>query len=140
MRGNLSRFSISAIVIAAVLCLSPFAHAKVEWDIVKNIPLQDNPLDLTLSRDGANTYILCEKSIVIYSAQDQRITDVIPVEAGFTRIALSPDGQYIYLTDPGNKMVSVIQLSEVFDMKIGKSPVIGNPDAPVSIFAFFDFQ
>ncbi len=140
MRGNLSRFSITAIVIAVFLCCSPFAHAKVEWDIVENIPLQDKPLALTMSRDGTTTYILCEKSIVIFSAQDQKITDTIPITGGFTGIAMSPSGQHLFLTDAKSNRMTIMQLSETFEMKIGRSPVIGNPDAPVSIFAFFDFQ
>ncbi len=140
MRENLWRFSISAIVIAVVLCISPYAQAKVEWDIVHNIQLEDTPVDIAMSRDGATTYILCEKTIVIYSGREQRVTETLNVEGGFTQLALSPDEQFLFLTDPGNKRVSIVQLSEVFQLEIGKSPVIGKADAPINIFVFFDFQ
>ena len=53
MRGNLLRFSTSAVVIAVLLCFSPCAHAKMELDIVQNVQLEDTPVDMIISRDGA---------------------------------------------------------------------------------------
>ncbi len=140
MRENLWRFSIPAIVIAVVLCFSPGAFAKVEWGVVLNISLEDTPVDTAMSRDGATMYILCEKSIAIYSTGEQRVTETLPMTERFTRIALSPDEQFFFLTNPENKRVSVMHMTEVFDLEIGDSPVIGKADAPVNIFVFFDFQ
>ncbi len=140
MRENLWRFSIAAICIAAVLCFSPCAHAKVEWGVVLDIPLEDTPLDIAMSRDGATAYILCEQSIVIYSTREQQVTDTLQVTDGFSQLVLSPDEQFLFLTNPAKKQVSIVQLSEVFQLEIGNSPVIGKADAPINIFVFFDFQ
>jgi len=126
--------------IAVVLCFSVNALADVEWNTLNDVDLQETPLDIAVSRDGMTAFILCEKSIKLYSIREGKVTDTIPITASFSQIALSPDGQTLLLTDPKNKQLSVIRVTPVYDIKIGQSPVIGKADAPVSIFAFMDYQ
>ncbi len=126
--------------IAVVLCFSANALADVEWNTLNDVDLQETPLDIAVSRDGMTAFILCEKSIKLYSIREGKVTDTIPITASFSQIALSPDGQTLLLTDPKNKQLSVIRVTPVYDIKIGQSPVIGKADAPVSIFAFMDYQ
>jgi DNA-binding beta-propeller fold protein YncE len=122
------------------LCFSANALADVEWNTLNDVDLQETPLDIAVSRDGMTAFILCEKSIKLYSIREGKVTDTIPITASFSQIALSPDGQTLLLTDPKNKQLSVIRVTPVYDIKIGQSPVIGKADAPVSIFAFMDYQ
>jgi DNA-binding beta-propeller fold protein YncE len=123
-----------------VLGFSGGVHAKIEWNISDNISLEDKPLDMAISKDGLTTYILCEDKVLLYSTQENKVTDTIPVTEPFTRIALSPDGERLFLTNPDKKEITVIQVMPIYDIEIGQSPVIGRPDAPVSIVAFLDFQ
>ena len=71
---------------------------------------------------------------------EKKITDTIPVSGKYTRISLSPDGSRLFLTDAAKKELSIIEITQIYDIAIGASPVIGKADAPVSIVAFLDFQ
>ncbi len=130
---------IFLMALSAVLVFSN-AYAKVEWDIIKDISLEDKPLDVAVSKDGATAFILCSKNILLYSVQKNRVSDTIPVSGNYSQIALSPDGEKLFLTDTSKKKMSIVQISHVYNINIGQSPVIGSADAKVNIFAFIDFQ
>jgi len=140
MRKHLYNRATLCVAFAMVLCFSTLALAGVEWNTLNDVDLQETPLDIAVSRDGMTAFILCEKSIKLYSIREGKVTDTIPITASFSQIALSPDGQTLLLTDTKNKQLSVIRVTPVYDMKIGQSPVMGKADAPVSIFAFMDYQ
>jgi DNA-binding beta-propeller fold protein YncE len=132
---------ISLLIAATfVVCLSTSALAEIEWSIVDRIALEDSPLDIAISRDGETVYILCEKNILIYSPRQNKVTDTIPLTGKFSQIALAPEEGLLLLTDAKEKQVSIIQISQVYDIEIGQSPIIGKADAPVNVFAFVDYQ
>ena len=140
MRKSFSLWGLSIAAVIFILCVSSAANAKIEWHIANSIALEDTPLDVVISKDGLTTYILCEKKVLLYSTQEKKVTDTIPVTEDFTRITLSPDGESLFLTNPGKKEITIVQVTPIYDIKIGQSPVIGNPEAPVTIIAFLDFQ
>ncbi len=140
MKNYLFRLVIFFFAIAATLCFATVTFAKVEWEILKNITLDDNPKDITISSDGSTAYILCSKSLQIYTTQENKVTQTIPLKDDFSQIAISPDGEKLFLTKDTGKQLSIIQISQVYDIDIGKSLIIGKADAPVSIFAFLDYQ
>ena len=135
----LHRLSLCMALMVA-LCFASNAAAKVEWNTLKDIDLEETPLDIAVSRDGLTAFILCEKSIKLYSINEGKVTDTIPLTGRFSQIALSPDGETLLLTDTQKKQLSVIRVTPVYDIEIGRSPVIGKADAPVSIVAFVDYQ
>jgi len=128
------------MAITAALLLPTAVSAEVEWKTLKEIRLAEKPLDVAVSRDGQTAYILGEKSIQLYSIREGRVTDTIPVTGRFSRIALSPDGETLILTDPENMQLSMIRVTPVYNIEIGNSPVLGKADAPVTVFAFMDYQ
>ena len=144
MKKGLSRHFLFIITITFFLCLllgiKESAFAKIESKVLKNITLNDTPRDITISSDGATAYILCSKNILIYSTQANKVIDTIPLTGEFSQIALSPDGEKLFLTDTKKKQLSIIQVSQVYDIKVGQSPVIGKADAPVTVFTFLDYQ
>ena len=140
MKNYLFRLVMLFLTIVAALCFTTGTFAKVEWEILKNITLDDNPKDITISRDGSTAYILCSKSVQIYSIRANKVTETIPLKDDFSQIAISPDGEQLFLTKATDKQLSIIQISQVYDIEIGTSPVIGKADAPVKVFAFLDYQ
>ena len=110
------------------------------WETIKNISLADTPKDIAVSKDGATAYVLCEKSIQVVSTRSGKTTSSVPVNENFTKIALSDDGETVYLTDSKNKQVTVMQFSQIYDIEIGNSAVIGKKDAKVNLVAFLDYQ
>ena len=131
---------IMLLTMVAFLCVATTAFAKVEWEILQNVTLDDTPRDVAVTGDGATAYILCDKSVKIFTRQGNKITGSIPLEDDFTQIAISPDGNQLYLTKSAGKQLSIIQISQIYDIPIGESPVIGKAGAPVTVFAFLDYQ
>jgi len=140
MKKRLLHYLLFCIAVAVVLCFSANAWAEVEWNPVIDIDLQETPLDIAVSRDGLTAFILCEKSIQLYSIMEGKVTDTLPITGSFSQIALSPDGETLLLTDAKKKQLSVIRVTPVYNIEIGLSPVMGKADAPVTIFAFMDYQ
>ena len=140
MNKNISHYLSLFLAVTFALCLSTSVLAKVEWSVVNRIELEDNPLDIAVSRDGTTAYILCEKGLLIYSILQNKVTDTIQLTGRFSQIAISPGGENLLLTDTEKKQVSIIRISQIYDIEMGQSPVIGQVDAPVNVFAFLDYQ
>jgi protein-disulfide isomerase len=119
---------------------SPGAFAGIEWDIQKTLTLDDTPLDVAYSLYGAKAYVLCKKNLLIYDLESGKLTDKIPLETEFSKIAVTPNQDLVYLTDVEGKKISVLSISNVYTIEIGQSPIIGAKDAKVHIVAFLDYQ
>ncbi|MCK5011261.1 MAG: hypothetical protein KAS98_12285 [Deltaproteobacteria bacterium] len=140
MKNYLLRQAMFLFAVAATLCFATGVFAKVEWEILKNITLDDNPRDIAITGDGKTAYILCSKSVQILATRGNKVTGTIPLEDDFSQIAISPDGEKLFLTKTTEKEISIIQISQVYDIPLGNSPVIGKKGAPVTFFAFLDYQ
>jgi protein-disulfide isomerase len=124
---------------AVLLWVAP-ALAKTEWVFDQEIELDVKPIDTTVSADGNSLYILTKKAILVYSLQANRITDTIPLDKKFSGISTAPRLNGLLLTSSSDKIISIIKLSETTDLPLDSSPVIGPPDARVTLTVFMDFQ
>jgi len=127
-------------MLLGVLFLALPAVAKIEWEMLKDISLDDSPKDITITRDGTTAYILGEQSIIMFSLQENKVIETIPLKGNFSGIALAPDEAILFLTNPQSKQISLMQIAQIYEIDAGKSPVIGKAKAPVSIVAFLDYQ
>jgi protein-disulfide isomerase len=123
--------------LCALIASASLAHAKMKFD-TRDIQLADTPKDIILSQSGSTAYILCQKSIIIYAIQEAKVTDNITLTKAYSRIALSPDETTLYLTSQDLPQVTVMQF--INTIEIGKSPIIGNAKARVTVTAFLDYQ
>jgi protein-disulfide isomerase len=123
--------------LCAMISSASLTHAKMQFD-TRDIQLGDKPKDITLSQSGSTAYILCQKSIIIYSIQEAKVTDNITLTKAYSQIALSPDETTLYLTAQDLPQVTVMQF--INNIEIGKSPIIGNSKARVTVTAFLDYQ
>ena len=140
MKKHVYRPAAFFCALAIVLSLTTALNAKVEWEVLKDITLTDDPRDIAIASDGATAYILCSKSVQIYSTREKKVTGSIPLEGDFSQIAIAPNGEELFLTKAEGKQLSVIKVSQVYEIPVGTSPVIGKAGAPVTIFAFLDYQ
>jgi hypothetical protein len=127
-------------VVALVLCFTAGATGKIEWDVVKDSTLEEAPIDMALSGDGKTAYLLTAKSILFYSTRTGTVTDTIPLKETYSNIAIGFEGDHVVLTAQDGKKISIIRITEIFDIPIGTSPVIGKKDAKVTLTAFLDYQ
>ena len=137
----ISALAVFTVVMTGLSCpYTGIANAAIEWEVLKTLNLEENPLDIANSLDGTKAYILGKKIIYIYSIERGEITDKITLTDEFSRLSVSPDGESLFLASTDGKKVSIIKVSTVFDIPIGASPVIGDKNAPVRIVAFLDYQ
>ncbi|MCP4629708.1 MAG: hypothetical protein GY850_40305, partial [bacterium] len=104
------------------------------------IDLKEKPQDMALSGDGSTAYILADGKVLVYSMREGKVTGDIPVKGKFSSISVAPKSGELFLADEAGKKITVVSISEVFNIPIGKSPAIGNKDAKVTLYAFLDYQ
>ncbi len=126
--------------LCAMISSASLAEAKIQFEPPKDIQLEDTPKDIIFSRDGSTAFILGQKSILIYSVTEAKVTDSIPLTKAYSQIALSPDESTFYLTSQDSPQIAAIQFAFINNIAVGKSPVIGNAKAPVTVAAFLDYQ
>jgi hypothetical protein len=135
----LKKMLIGYVLVVPVL-LPHFAEAEVETRQLQTMQLAAAPLDTTVSADGKLVFVLTDKmEVEIYDAGG-RHKDSIKLNGNFDRIATSPSGDKLFLTDAASKKVNVLEVSFVQGIDIKDSPFKGPVDAPVVIALFSDYQ
>jgi hypothetical protein len=125
---------------AAGWAVPQFVQAEVEWRIIQGLDLKATPLDIASSADGLWLYILTPGEILVYSSQEGRITEHIPVDPGFDRITSFPRGNVLTITSSTKKALQIILLETVYKIDVMGSPFKGPQEAMVTIAVFTDYQ
>jgi len=126
-------------LILTLLWLPQFVHAGIEWKTLREVKLANQALDVTASFDGKLIFSLTPGAILVYSTEDDRFTDRIPVDTRYTRIAYSNDEQLILsAADPAT--LKVIKFDQVYDINITNRTFKGAADAKVTLVVFDDYQ
>lgn len=132
---------IFLIVLASWVPTSPFVHADVDWAMIEQINLNAQPLDIAASVDGKSIFILTPGKIFVYSISEDKVTNRIPVDIGFDRIAYSEKNNTLILTSSSLKKLKIIQGDQVHKLDLSGSPFKGSADAAaVTIAVFDDYQ
>ncbi len=139
MKNRFIRVSTAVCLTVVLFCFATIGHAELEYSITKYLTLEDTPRAIVLARDGATAYILCNDQILVYSVNANKVTNRIPLANKFSEIAISPDGMKLFLTG-ADKKLSVMRVSQIVDISIGNSALIGPVNAPVTLFVFMDYQ
>ena len=123
----------------ALAVLPGLALAGMEFRSLQKVKLESRALDVTASFDGKLIFSLTPGKILVYSTDDNRMIDRIPVAAGYTRIAYSNDERLILsAADPA--AFEIIKFDQVYDINIANRPFKGAPDAKVTLVVFDDYQ
>ena len=131
---------VLAFFCAAGWTLPRNVQAELEWRIIQGVDLKATPLDIASSADGLWLYILTPGEILVYSTQEGRITEHIPVDPGFDRITSFPRGNVLTITSSTKKVLQIIHLETVYKIDVMGSPFKGPQDAMVTIAVFTDYQ
>ncbi len=135
---------IITVMVVSLLCFLGISKkvvvAKVEWEVLKDIILDESPKDIAMTSDDSTAYILSNNEVLIFSFQEDKVVDRIPIKEKFSKIALSNSEDKLFLLDAKSKRLTAILIEQIHDIEIGKSPIIGDPNAPVNVVVFFDFQ
>lgn len=134
---RITRYLLAA---AMLLLISTNGYAEVEWQISRNLQLPAAPVDVTTSADGQKIFVLLDKGEVrIYDA-DGRQYDSIRLGPDADRIAVSPDGQLLLVSDSRGKQIKMVSLDFIKSIDIAGSPFRGPEEAKVVVAVYSDFQ
>lgn len=134
--------AISVVLFGLALLLNgqPIAAAEIRIAGEKKIQLTSPPIDLAVSMNGNWIYALTrEGDILVYSGDGKLAGRVHAGEPG-SRILVGPSEDVILLISPEKKLVRVVTLDFVKDIRSEGSPFKGPRDAPVVITEFSGFQ
>ena len=120
--------------------LPQIVQADVEWRIIKDLHLETSPLDITPSNDGKWLYILTPGEILIFSISEGTISDRIPVDKDFDRIAPLPRPGFFTITSSTKKTLQVILFETIYKIDLTDLPFRGPQDALVTVAVFDDYQ
>jgi hypothetical protein len=134
-------FLVLTSLLVACWTFSPQnARADVEWKIIKDLDLKTTPLDIAASIDGKWMFILAPGEILIFSVSDGTISDRIPVDKDFDRIAPLPRPDVITITSSTKKTLQVIRFENIYKFDLTGLPFKGPQQASVTIAVFDDYQ
>ena len=125
---------------AGWLSLPQIIQADMEWRTIKDLDLKTTPLDVAPSADGKWLFVLTPGEILVYSFPEGKITNRIPVDKDFDRIASSPRADTLTITSSTKKALQMILLEAVYKIDVASLPFKGPQDALVSIVVFDDYQ
>jgi len=116
------------------------ANQKLEWNLVREFPLANQPVDIAHSLDNKYAFVLTDKNeVLVYDAAGVLLGS-IPVEKGVNSITTDPQGQFLYLGNSEKNTFSTLAINHVVSINDTGSPTKGRTDAPVQIAVFSDFQ
>ena len=125
----------------AFTCWAPLSvQAEVEWSTMSTLNLDQKPLDIASTPDGQWIFILTTGEVLVQSQITKKIEGRISVDKDIDRIAVSPRGEQLFLTNEKTKTLSVISVNFIQQIDIKGSPFKGPANAPVVIAVFEDFQ
>jgi hypothetical protein len=128
------------IIILGGVSAPLLSHADMEWRVVKELQLKDQPLDMANALDGKTLFILVSGEVLIQSMRSNDISQRIPVGKEFDRLAYSPRNNTLILTSSSAKTLKIIQLDRIQQFDYSGLPYLGPKNAPVTIAVFSDYQ
>jgi protein-disulfide isomerase len=127
------------VMLCLALCL-PQAHAEVESELAATLKLQHPPIDMEVSLSGQRIYVLDDHGQLLIYNPSGSILDTIQVGSGIAQIKIGPRDDVLFLSNPKEKTIQVLNLTFIHAITLSDSPSKGPANAPVAIVVFSDFQ
>ncbi len=136
------RYGLIGIAALILLILAPctVVFGKTELQVHQTLHLEKKPLDMLIDNRIQRVYVLNEAGEILVYGFNGRIKGKVDVGPDVVQIKAGPrDGMLFLLSRQGRSIQSIsINVTETID--ITGSPLKGDPDAPVTIVVFSDFQ
>jgi len=125
---------------ATFILLAAPAPATVEWNMLKRLKLEASPLDMAVSLDNMNIFVLTDKGDILIYDPSGKLEGSIHVGAHINGIRVGPRGEKLFAISRADKTVEVIAFDFIRPINTLGAPFKGPLDAPVTIAVFSDFQ
>lgn len=115
------------------------AKAELEWQMLATQKFDKAPLDVVISPSDSRIIVLLEGGEIQILSPNGLPQDSFTVP-GASSLSLTPDGQRLLVGNTKENALQVIEIAYVYQLPVGKSPIKGAVDAPVTLTVFDDFQ
>jgi predicted DsbA family dithiol-disulfide isomerase len=133
-------FITLTLVFSMVLTSSSIEAANMEWKVFRTFDFKDAPMDMALTPDGGQLFVLTDKGdILVYSQKTEPIYK-INVGEGFDQMRMGPKGNILILSSKTEKNIKLLLLDFIQEIHTEGSPFKGPEGAPVVVVLFTDFQ
>jgi hypothetical protein len=140
MKKALRIFGIFLFVTISWVSVPQSIYAEIDLTLIKQTNLDVQPLDIAASVDGETIYILARGEILIYSIDEGKVSNRIPIDKDFDKLTYSAKDNVLILTSTSSKTLKIIQVDFIYKIAIDSLPFKGPADAPVTIAIFEDYQ
>ena len=137
----MKRYSIKIIFILFLGFICPgLASAEIDWQIEQTIKLDEKPVDMATSVKGTYLFALTDDGIVHAYDSDGNIKGEIYVGKHIDNIACGSKDNILFVRSKKNKEIQRIVFDFIEVINTEGAPFKGNPDAPIVISVFTDYQ
>lgn len=133
-------FKVILIIILAVTIAPLTVGAKVDWEVTGAVQLQETPIAVDHSPEKNLTFLLTDQAKVLIYSADGTLVGAVPVDPAVTDIAISANGEQVYLINGKRKTLQTIDIDYIAAINIESSPFLGPAGARVAVVVFSDFQ
>lgn len=128
------------VVLLALIIPCSVVYAEPQKNLVKRHNLDKAPVAIAQSVSDGRVFVLLEGGELLILAPDGQQQERFQVGADVSSLAVSPDGQRLFLANAKSKEVQFVDLVYVQQLPVNNSPVKGAQKAPVTVTIFSDFQ
>jgi protein-disulfide isomerase len=114
------------------------AHAAMQVDASKSLRLPKAVLDVAATSDGSKVFVLLKGGELQVLSPTGELLERLSVAADVEQLAVSPEGDRLYLTV--GQTLRVVEIASQYELPDLNSPARGPANAPVTITVFSDFQ
>ena len=133
--------SVAAFFVLLALVFTPAgAMAKVDWEVAGAVQLEQKPLDIAYSQERDVTFLLTDQAKILIYGEEGKLVGEIPIDPSVTDIAVSANGEALYLINGKRNTLQTLAISFIVDINVADSPFLGPASAKVAIAIFSDFQ
>jgi hypothetical protein len=140
MKKTARKFGIFLFVIISWVSVPQFIYAEIDTTLIKQTNLDVQPLDIAASADGKMIYILARGEILLYSIDEGKVSNRIPIDKDFDKLTYAAKDNVLILTSSSSKTLKIIQVDFIYNITLDGLPYKGPADAAVTIAVFDDYQ
>jgi len=140
MKKFTRKFGIFLFVIISWVSVPQFVCAEIDLTLIKQTNLDVQPLDVATSTDGETIYVLARGEILVYSIDEDKVSNRIPIDKDFDKLTYAAKDNVLILTSSSSKTLKIIQVDFIYNITIDGLPFKGPSDAAVTIAVFDDYQ
>ena len=134
------RWSIFLLIIISWVLVPQFIYAEIDTTLIKQTNLDVQPLDVVASIDGKTIYVLARGEILVYSIDEGKVSNRIPIDKHFDKLTCGVEDNMLILTSSSSKTLKIIRVDFKYNISIDGLPFKGPANAPVTIAVFDDYQ